>query len=187
VHHTARARAQPPPPPRLGRAPGSNEPNGPRRRKQGRGPHRSRSEVLLRPCSEVLLRPCSEVLLRRGGLYTARAQENLRASPPREGGSFNYGSSLPLPCSRARGGAASQPRGKTPPHTHTTTNPPLQCQFPGWGVALRKTHNLLYSWMAIDAVHALLTSLAGGYVHNHVRLPVGCGPFRRGTKTCRRL
>jgi hypothetical protein len=44
--YTARARAQPPPPPRWGRAPGSNEPGGPRprRRKQGRGPHRSRRQ-----------------------------------------------------------------------------------------------------------------------------------------------
>jgi hypothetical protein len=46
--YTARARAQPPPPPRLGRAPGSNEPGGPRcstrRRKQSRGPHRSRRQ-----------------------------------------------------------------------------------------------------------------------------------------------
>jgi hypothetical protein len=45
--YTARARAvclHPPPPPRLGRAPGSHEPGGPRRRKQSRGPHRSRRQ-----------------------------------------------------------------------------------------------------------------------------------------------
>jgi hypothetical protein len=44
--YNARARAQPPPPPRWGRAPGSNGPSGPptpsREPKQGRGPHRSR-------------------------------------------------------------------------------------------------------------------------------------------------
>jgi hypothetical protein len=42
--YTARACAHPPPPPRLGRAPGSYEPGGPRRRKQGRGLHRSRRQ-----------------------------------------------------------------------------------------------------------------------------------------------
>jgi hypothetical protein len=51
----------------------------------------------------------------------------------------------------------------------------------------RKTHNLFYFWIAADAVHALPTSLAGGYIRHHVRLPVWCGRSRGSTKTRRCL
>jgi hypothetical protein len=46
------------PPPLGGRAPGSNEPSGPRRREQGRGPHRSRRQPTPLPglrCMELVL------------------------------------------------------------------------------------------------------------------------------------
>jgi hypothetical protein len=39
----------------------------------------------------------------------------------------------------------------------------------------------------VDAVRALLTSLAGRYIRNHVRLSEGCGRSRGSTKTRRRL
>jgi hypothetical protein len=69
--YTARARAHPPPPPppRLGRAPGSNSPGGPRRRKQSRGPHRSRRQPTPLPglrCGTRLARRAAYFLLWRG-------------------------------------------------------------------------------------------------------------------------
>jgi hypothetical protein len=78
---TARARAHPPPPPRLGRAPGSTAPGGPRRRKQGRGPHRSRRQPTPLPGL-------------RCGTRLAR-----RASPPRR----------PTPVVRSAGGVGAHP------------------------------------------------------------------------------
>ena len=34
-------------------------------------------------------------------------------------------------------------------------------------------YNLFYFWIVVDAVYALLTSLTGGYIRNHVRLSGG--------------
>jgi hypothetical protein len=72
--YTARARAHPPPPPRLGRAPGSDEPGGPRRRKQSRGPHRSRRQPTPLPglrCGTRLARRASpHAFFGRMGLFS---------------------------------------------------------------------------------------------------------------------
>jgi hypothetical protein len=64
-----------------GRAPGSNEPSGPRRRKQGCGPHRSRRQPTPLPGL-----PCGTRLARR-------------ASPPRR----------PAPVVRSAGGVGAHP------------------------------------------------------------------------------
>jgi hypothetical protein len=84
--YTARARAHPPPPPRLGRAPGSNAPGGPRRRKQSRGPHRSRRQPRQRQPTPLPGLRCGARLARR-------------AFPPRR--------PTPTPVVRSAGGLGS--------------------------------------------------------------------------------
>jgi hypothetical protein len=69
VLYTARARAQPPPPPLWGCAPGSNEPSGPRCRNQSCGPHRSRRQPTPLPGWGALWR--MELVLRVARLYRA--------------------------------------------------------------------------------------------------------------------
>jgi hypothetical protein len=67
--------------------------------------------------------------------------------------------------------------------------PPCSCPFPGRGDTGENltTCFLFCFWIAVDAVHALLTYLAGGYIRNHVRLSVGCGRSRGSTKNRRCL
>jgi hypothetical protein len=93
--YTARARAHPPPPPRLGRAPGSKAPGGPRRRKQSRGPHRSRRQPTPLPqaalwnsscasrLSAAASHPGTSLFVCIGGLYTARRAHIRRLRPAR--------------------------------------------------------------------------------------------------------
>jgi hypothetical protein len=83
--YTARARAHPPPPPRSGRAPGSNAPGGPRRRKQGRGPHRSRRQPTPLPrlrCGTRLARRASppRLFFVVEGVYTQEERAHLDAT-----------------------------------------------------------------------------------------------------------
>jgi hypothetical protein len=114
-------RAHPPPVPRLGSAPGSNEPGGPRRRKQSRVPHRSRRQPTPLPglrCETRLARRASPP---RRPTPAVRSAGGVGAHPPgtrctrpsaARGTACVFPRSIPCPCPAHKQGAGRWPRPK---------------------------------------------------------------------------
>ena len=61
------------------------------------------------------------------------------------------------------------------PREQAVLSPPAVAHSLNEAIQRKRMYNLFYFWIVVDAVLALLTSLAGGYIRNHVRLSGGRG------------